>query len=86
MRISAIFSLKWSDVLYEEGLIAAQAKLKGGKVRYVPLAPELNDRFCSCGAQLPTLIARNNRGRTTQMLVTCLAPATAYFSYQLQMT
>jgi integrase len=40
MRISEIFSLKWSDVLYKEKLIAVRAKLKGGKMRYVPMASE----------------------------------------------
>ena len=46
MRIAEIFGLKWSDLLYREELIAVRAKLKGGKVRYVPMPPEL-----SCGVQ-----------------------------------
>jgi integrase len=41
MRVSEIFGLRWSDVLYEEGLLAVRAKLKGGKMRYVPMPPEL---------------------------------------------
>ena len=41
MRASEIFGLKWSDVMYSEGLIAVRAKLKGGKMRYVPMLPEL---------------------------------------------
>jgi integrase len=41
MRIAEIFALQWSDVLYKEDLIAVRSKLKGGKVRYVPLTPEL---------------------------------------------
>jgi integrase len=41
MRASEIFGLRWSDVLYSEGLLAVRAKLKGGKMRYVPMAPEL---------------------------------------------
>ncbi len=41
MRASEIFGLKWSDVMFREGLLAVRAKLKGGKMRYVPLAPEL---------------------------------------------
>ena len=41
MRASEIFSLGWPDVLYNEGLIAVRAKLKGGKMRYVPMLPEL---------------------------------------------
>ena len=41
MRASEIFGLLWSDVLYSEGLLAVRAKLKGGKMRYVPMTPEL---------------------------------------------
>ena len=41
MRIGEIFGLTWSDLRYHEGLIAVRAKLKGGKIRYVPLTPEL---------------------------------------------
>ena len=41
MRIAEIFALKWSGVLYREGLIAVRSKLKGGKIRYVPMTPEL---------------------------------------------
>jgi len=40
-RIGEIFRLRWSDVLASEWLIAIRAKFKRGKVRYVPLAPEL---------------------------------------------
>ena len=36
-----IFGLRWSDVMYDEGLLAVRAKLKGGKMRYVPMPPEL---------------------------------------------
>src|ERR1700722_11071525 len=45
MRIAEIFGLKWSDMLYGEGLIAVRAKLKGGKIRYVPMGPELAKEF-----------------------------------------
>src|SRR5262249_3444712 len=45
MRIAEIFSLKWSDLNYREELIAVRAKLKGGKVRYVPMPPELAAEF-----------------------------------------
>jgi integrase len=45
MRIAEIFGLKWSDLLYKEELIAVRAKLKGGKVRYVPMPPELAAEF-----------------------------------------
>jgi len=41
MRISEIFALNWNDLLYGEGLIAVRSKLKGGKMRYVPMSPEL---------------------------------------------
>ncbi|HEU5342514.1 site-specific integrase [Edaphobacter sp.] len=41
MRSGEIFRLCWSDVMYGEGLLAVRAKLKGGKMRYVPMPPEL---------------------------------------------
>ena len=41
MRISEIFGLIWSDLRYNEGLLAVRAKLKRGKTRYAPLTPEL---------------------------------------------
>ncbi|HEX9421757.1 MAG TPA: tyrosine-type recombinase/integrase [Pyrinomonadaceae bacterium] len=41
MRASEIFGLRWSDAMYNEGLLAVRAKLKGGKIRYVPMPPEL---------------------------------------------
>src|SRR6266545_7890338 len=41
MRSSEIFGLNWSDAMYSEGLLAVRAKLKGGKMRYVPMPPEL---------------------------------------------
>jgi integrase len=41
MRSSEILTLRWPDVMYGEGLIAVRAKLKGGKMRYVPMLPEL---------------------------------------------
>jgi integrase len=40
-----IFNLKWSDVLYGEGLLAVGARFKHGKVRYVPMPPELAEEF-----------------------------------------
>jgi len=45
MRLGEIFALKWSDILYTDGLIAVRAMLKGGKVRYVPLLPQLAQEF-----------------------------------------
>jgi integrase len=41
MRAAEIFGLRWPDVMYSEGLLAVRAKLKGGKMRYVPMLPEL---------------------------------------------
>jgi integrase len=41
MRSSEIWGLLWPDILYGEGLIAVRAKLKGGKMRYVPMPSEL---------------------------------------------
>jgi integrase len=41
MRAAEIFGLRWSDVMYSEGLLAVRAKLKGGKMRYVPMPVEL---------------------------------------------
>jgi len=40
-RSAEIFRLRWSDAMYSEGLIAVRAKLKGGKMRYIPMPPEL---------------------------------------------
>ena len=39
--MAEIFGLQWTDVMYSEGLMAVRAKLKGGKMRYVPMPPEL---------------------------------------------
>jgi integrase len=39
--MAEIFGLMWADVLYREGLIVVRSKLKGGKIRYVPMTPEL---------------------------------------------
>jgi integrase len=41
MRIAEIFGLVVGDLRYGESLIAVRAKLKGGKIRYVPMTPEL---------------------------------------------
>ena len=45
MRIAEIFGLRWSDLLNREELIVVRAKLKGGKVRYVPMPKELSAEF-----------------------------------------
>jgi integrase len=47
MRASELFSLRWSDVMQREGLLAVRAKLKGGKMRYVPLLPEVAEELRS---------------------------------------
>ena len=63
MRMSEIFGLKWSDVMYNEGLLAVRAKLKGGKMRYVPMPPELADelrRYMPQPANNVLYIAGNN--------------------------
>jgi len=41
MRASEIWGLLWTDIMYGEGLIAVRGKLKGGKMRYVPMSSEL---------------------------------------------
>ena len=41
MRIAEVFALKWNDVLYREQLICVRCKLKRGKIRYVPMPPEM---------------------------------------------
>jgi site-specific recombinase XerD len=63
MRMSEIFGLKGSDAMYNEGLLAVRAKLKGGKMRYVPMPPELADelrRFMPQPANNVLYIAGNN--------------------------
>jgi integrase len=45
MRVAEIFGLGWQDVMYNEGLLAVRSKLKGGKMRYVPMPPELASEF-----------------------------------------
>src|SRR3954451_11717881 len=41
MRMAQVFGLTWRDIRYDEGLIAVQSKLKGGRIRYVPMTREL---------------------------------------------
>jgi integrase len=41
MRAAEVFSLRWSDAMYSEGLMAVRATLKGGKMRFVPTTVEL---------------------------------------------
>jgi integrase len=37
--------IEWGDILYGEGLIAVRARLKKGKVRLVPMPPELAEEI-----------------------------------------
>jgi integrase len=55
MRVSEVFGLTWSDVMYGEGLIAVRAKLKHGKMRYVPMLPELAGEL----RRFPVVIGEN---------------------------
>ena len=72
MRIAEIFGLTWNDLMYREELIAVRAKLKGGKMRYVPMPPELAAEFKKypvilgrIGSFLPSLApSANARGWT----------------------
>ena len=41
MRSTEIHRLQWSDLMENEGLLAVRARLKKGKIRYVPLSSEL---------------------------------------------
>jgi integrase len=45
MRSTEIHRLRWSDVMYGEGLLAVRARLKNGKVRYVPMSSELAEEI-----------------------------------------
>src|SRR5882762_2904310 len=45
MRSAEIHSLRWSDMMYREKLIAVRAKLKKGKQRYVPMTSELAEEI-----------------------------------------
>jgi integrase len=49
MRVTEIFRLEWTDVMYREGLLAVRAKLKGGKMRYVPMTPRLAEELKGLG-------------------------------------
>ena len=45
MRRGEIFRLEWGDILYSEGLIVVRARLKKGKIRLVPMPPELAEEI-----------------------------------------
>jgi hypothetical protein len=48
--------------MYGEGLIAVRAKLKGGKMRYVPMPSELAGEIRKCVAANDTLVVAINAG------------------------
>lgn len=82
MRMAEIFGLPWSDVLYSENVIAVRAKLKKGKMRYVPLSPELASEFRRYPATLgedrifpPKLGAKGERQRVERSFRTVLRMA-----------
>lgn len=45
MRSTEVHRLCWSDIFFREGLILVSSKLKGGKIRYVPMSAELAEEF-----------------------------------------
>lgn len=45
MRSTEVHRLRWSDIMYDEELIAVRARLKKGKVRYVPMSEELAEEI-----------------------------------------
>jgi integrase len=47
MRSAEVHRLRWSDVMYSQGLVAVRARLKKGKVRYVPMSSELAEEIRS---------------------------------------
>ena len=82
MRMSEIFALTWSDVLYREELIAVRSKLKGGKIRYVPMTPELAAELKRCPIVIgeerifpPKLGAKGERQRVERSFETILEMA-----------
>lgn len=81
-RIGEIFRLRWPDILLNEGLIAIRAKLKHGKMRYVPLAPELVAELARLPRAIdddrlfpPKLGATGERQRVEGSFATILATA-----------
>jgi integrase len=82
MRIAEIFGLQWRDLLYREELVAVRAKLKGGKIRYAPMPPELIAEFRRYPAVLgeerifpPQAGAKRERQRVDKSFVTVLGLA-----------
>ena len=52
MRSAEIFGLNWSDAMYSEELLAVRAKLKGGRMRYVPVHASLPPSYADTGPSL----------------------------------
>jgi len=82
MRIAEIFGLQWSDLLYREELVAVRAQLKGGKIRYTPMPPELAAEFRRYPAVLgeerifpPQAAAKRERQRVDKSFGTVLGLA-----------
>jgi integrase len=79
MRMAEIFGLIWSDLRYTESLIAVRAKLKGGRIRYVPMIPELAAELRKYPAVIgeehlfpPKLSAKGERQRVEKSFYTVL--------------
>lgn len=82
MRMGEIFALTRSDIRYTEGLIAVRAKLKGGRIRYVPMTPELANELRRFPAVLgeerlfpPKRGAKGERQRVERSFETLLSMA-----------
>ena len=79
MRMSEIFGLAWNDLRYAEGLLAVRSKLKGGKIRYVPMTPELAAELRRYPVEIgegklfpPKLDAKGERQRVEHSFATIL--------------
>jgi integrase len=79
MRMAEIFGLARSDLRHTEGLIAVRAKLKGGKIRYVPMTSELASELRKYPAVIgderlfpPQLGAKSDRQRVEKSFKTLL--------------
>lgn len=82
MRMAEILGLRWSDISYCEEVIVVRARLKRGKVRYVPLSPEFAQEFRRYPAIVgedrifpPKLKAKGERQRVERSFRTILRMA-----------
>lgn len=55
MRSTEVHRLRWSDIMYDQELIAVKARLKKGKVRYVPMSAKLAEEI----GRYPTTIGED---------------------------